>query len=90
MIVYHMLCLEPMRRQKTKHAMSHNSAINNLAKIVEDIWSKPDCFTFTQKHISKLFEQEVWNPYLYLQCEKHFLGGETTGLNDPMRKKQLK
>ena len=41
---------------KTKDAMTHNSAINNLTKIVEDIWSKAGCCLFTQKHISKLFE----------------------------------
>ena len=79
--------------KKAKDAMTHNSAINNLAKIVEDIWNKADCCPFTQKHISKLFEQEVWKPYLYLQHEKHLPGGGTAGLKrshkkDPTKVKQ--
>ena len=57
MTVYYMLCLEPLRRQKD--AMTRNSAINNLAKIVEEIWNKADCCLFTQKPISKLLEQKL-------------------------------
>ena len=74
MIVYYMLS----RTNKKKDAMIHNLAINNLAIIAEDIWNKVDFCPFTQKYISKLLKQEVWRPYLYLQCEKHLPGGKTT------------
>ena len=44
---------------KTKDAMTLNSAINSLTKIVEDTWNKTDCCLFSQKLISKLFEKEI-------------------------------
>ena len=75
--------------KKTKDAMTHNSNINNLAKIT-DIWNKADCCPFTQKHISKLFEQKVWKPYLYLRCEKHLPGGDTSWLKQSHKKDPTK
>ena len=74
--------------------MRHNPAINNLNKIVGEICNKADCCPFTQKHISELFEQKIWKPYLYLRREKHLPGGETTGLKrshkkDPTKVKEM-
>ena len=54
-----LLCVVSRTNKKTKDAMTHNLTVNNLAKITEDIWNKADCCYFTQKHISKLFDQEV-------------------------------
>ena len=70
--------------------MTHNLAVNNLAKILEDIRNEADCCHFNQKHISKLSELEVWKPYLYIRYEKHLPGGETTGLKRSHKKDPTK
>ena len=75
-----LLYVASQTNKKKKDASTHNLAINTLAKIVEDIWNKADYCPLTQKHISKLLEQEVCKLYLYLRREKHLPGGETTGL----------
>ena len=85
-----LLYVVPRTNEKTKDAMTHILAINNFAEIAEDIWNKADCCPFAQEHIWKLFEQEVWKPYIYLRCEKHLPGGETTGFKQSHKKDPTK
>jgi len=67
--------------------------VNQMSKSVENIWKKADCCPFTQKHISKLFEQQVWKPYLHLRRERCLSGEEQTGIKrshkrDPSKAKE--
>ena len=58
------------RTRLTTHAL----AVRDMAVLVEDIWSKADCYPFTTNHIATLFEKKVIEPYLHLLREKHLKG----------------
>ena len=65
----------------------HATVVRELANEVETIWTNADCCPFTEKHIAKLFEDEVWNKFQFLKREGH-LPGQVGTFKRSHKKKQ--
>ena len=79
---------------KTKEQMKHSYVVHQMATIVENIWSKADCCPFSKKYIMKLFDQNIWKPYLYLRRQRHLsssvpVGQKRSHKKDPSKVKVI-
>ena len=81
-------CLEPIK--KTEELLKHSYVVHQMATIVEHIWSKADCCPFSKKYIMKLFDQNIWKPYLYLRRERHLSSSVPVVRIDHIRKIQVR
>ena len=75
---------------KSKDRMNHDFAVSQLTKAVENIWNNADCCPFSEKHIGKLFEQTIWEPYIYLRREKHLHNQSLKGPKPSQKKDPTK
>lgn len=69
--------------------------VNEMAKQLEEIWEKADCCPFTMKYIARLYDQEIWKPYLHLRREKclpgsgaESIGSKRSHKKDPAKTKE--